>query len=308
MLIDFMDRTQQQWLHYIQELEKLHRKGALIPSTSCDTQDFQEPDLRDGYDIILCSPHPDDEALTSSLILRLQQTGVYTLNLAITLGSDTDKKTTRLAELKNSCRILDFDTTPVISPLAFPSLTIEEKQDSPETWTEKVNILADHFNRFLPRLVACPHKHDGHPTHSAANELVMEAAQEYSSASGNSLLMVETEFWYPMRAPNLLLGVRPDEAATSIAALSCHKSQISRNPYHLRLPARYMDTVRRGSEICSYGSPAPDFLFGELYRVSCVMNGVRHGAQNTLHVIPPEKGLSLDALDKLYNFSDQTSN
>ncbi len=302
-----MAETQQQWLHYIRELEKLHREGARIPSAPCDKQDLQEPDLRDRYDIILCSPHPDDETLTSSLILRLQQTGVHTLNLALTLGSDTEKKSTRLAELKNSCRILAFDTMPVVPPFAFPRLSIDEKQNSPETWAEKINILADHFNRFRPRLVTCPHKHDGHPAHSAANQLVLEAAQEYSSGSGNSLLMVETEFWHPMRAPNLLLGVRPDEAATSLAALSCHKSQISRNPYHLRLPARYIDTVRRGSEIYSYGSPAPDFLFGELYRISYVANGVRHIAENTFHLITPEKGLSLNALDKLYNFSAQRS-
>ena len=45
-----------------------------------------------------------------------------------------------------------------------------------------------------------------------------------------------------------------------------HKGEVSRNPYHLRLPAWYMDQVRRGSErVLGAGTEAATAVFGQLY-------------------------------------------
>lgn len=296
-----MDSIQQQWLEYLRQHERLLHQGENIPRPD-DDADRQQRSIKESYDIILCSPHPDDETLTASLALRLQQKNASILNLAMTLGSDTHLKKHRLAELEQACTVLGFDCLPVTPPLAF-SLPATGG-DINRRWDEKVTLLKSHFNRLAPRLVICPHEDDGHPTHCSVNRLVMEAALSYSLTVDYPLLIAETEFWHPMRAPNLLLGIRLKEAAAQLTALGCHASQIDRHPYHLRQAARHMDSVRRGAEISGYGSQPPEFLFGELYRISSVRNGARVKAAETFHTINPERGLSIDDLEKLYTLTD----
>jgi hypothetical protein len=81
-------------------------------------------------------------------------------------------------------------------------------------------------------------------------------------------LALETEFWGAMKTPNLLVESSPRDLIDLITALSCHVGEVKRNPYHLRLPAWLMDNVRRGGELVGgQGGPAPDFLFGTLYRM-----------------------------------------
>jgi hypothetical protein len=56
--------------------------------------------------------------------------------------------------------------------------------------------------------------------------------------------------------------------------LTCHRGEIERNPYHLRLPAWMMDNVRRGSEIIqNKETSTPDFAFGSLYEWQLIKKG-----------------------------------
>ena len=75
--------------------------------------------------------------------------------------------------------------------------------------------------------------------------------------------------------------------AILLAGLRQHVGEVSRNPYHLRLPGWLSDNVRRGSEILAgAGSTAADFAYGTLYRRS------RGGADPGSAIIPPSGQIS----------------
>ena len=59
------------------------------------------------------------------------------------------------------------------------------------------------------------------------------------------------------------------EVADLLAALSYHKGELERNPFHIRMPSWMQDNVRRGGEVVGgQGGKAPDFNFATLYRIS----------------------------------------
>jgi hypothetical protein len=66
-----------------------------------------------------------------------------------------------------------------------------------------------------------------------------------------------------------MVGVSPEVEAMLVMATAEHGGEVSRNPYHLRHPARMIENVRLGAEtVGGQGGAAPDFPFAELYRVT----------------------------------------
>jgi hypothetical protein len=91
-----------------------------------------------------------------------------------------------------------------------------------------------------------------------------------------------------MTEPNLMLGRSPMMLAHLVMATAEHGSEVLRNPYHVTLPARLMDDVRRGSEILgSFGKESSPFLFAELYRLSAMKAPGQGTAVLAPQVIPP---------------------
>ena len=81
--------------------------------------------------------------------------------------------------------------------------------------------------------------------------------------------LIETEYWGQMPAPNLLVESSADQVADLLGALSHHKGELQRNPFHLRMPGWMQDNVRRGAEVVGgQGNAAPDFDFATLYSVN----------------------------------------
>jgi hypothetical protein len=114
------------------------------------------------------------------------------------------------------------------------------------------------------------------------------------------VLLAETEYWHPLAEPNLLLGLAPETIARLITALLCHQGEIGRNPYHLSLPARLMDNVRRGAEIMRHGDRGVQFPFAEIYRLSRLDRGrLRAIKRGMALTIPPEHNLTLNELQSL---------
>ncbi|HIJ77869.1 MAG: PIG-L family deacetylase [Desulfobulbaceae bacterium] len=249
-----------------------------------------------GKTILLCSPHPDDEALSGTLPLRLlKETGARVINIAITLGGRGDRRAARLAELEQACTILGFDNTVAVEPLAYAQVTGLSRGQDPKQWREMVAGVCSIFARLTPDLVLYPHGADCHPTHVGTHALVFEALQRYSRQAGCRVLTLESECWQPMAAPNLLVGVNGREVALMMAALAAHGGEVARNPYHLRLPARLMENVRRvGERLVGFGLRPPGFAFGEVYRLGLIRDGFQEFAPAS--ILPPEIVLSWQGL------------
>lgn len=248
--------------------------------------------------MLLCSPHPDDELLTGALPYRLlRQTGLAVGNLIITLGSDPRRREERRAEVAAACGAIGFAWQLVLPPLAFSEVTPRARAAQATAWAEKVAILARHFDRLCPALVLCPHAEDGHQTHRGVHLLVLEALALHSAGHDRAILLVESEFWQPMAEPNLMVGIAPEDAARLLAALTQHRGELRRNPYHLRQPARWMDNVRRGGELLGgYGGGGADFPFAELYRLSCFRQGEQRPWSRGSLLLAPDQRLELAAL------------
>jgi N-acetylglucosamine malate deacetylase 1 len=285
------------WLEYVVESVKAMERGADIPIGP--SSESLNPELRPAAEapkVIVCSPHPDDEALIGALPLRLRtENGANVVDCAITLGSNAGQKKRRKRELESACRVLGFrllipETDS--GPLGFDHINQDTRQNHSKEWAAKVEILAEVFAREKPDAVFAPHAEDFNTTHIGTHFLAAEALTAYLKKSGRAPLpFFETEFWHQMFAPNLMVGVAEETVATQLMATAEHGGEVSRNPYHLRFPGRMIDNVRRGSEVVGgQGGPARAFPFAELYNVSFATNeGINRSRAKGLTIAPEEK-------------------
>lgn len=239
--------------------------------------------------LLLCSPHPDDEVLTGALPLRLlREQGARVINLAMTLGTDPSRQSARWQELAGACAVVGFECQRFFAP---PGFELKAGAGG-KGWSAAVKGLVELFEGLHPNLVFFPHGQDHHPAHVETHRLVCAALAMFTARQTLSVKAVETEYWRPMAAPNLLVGVSAEDLARLLAAVVCHRGEIARNPYHLTCPARLMDCVRRGAEMVRSPTPArPDFIFADLYRLSVW----RHGRRRTVTLADgwfgPDQGL-----------------
>ncbi len=298
------------WLEYVVESVKAMERGADIPIGPSSGPLHPPAEWRPVAStpkIIVCSPHPDDEALIGALPLRLRaEAGANVVDCAITFGSNAGQKERRKRELESACRVLGFrllipesDT----GPLGFDHVNQDARRNRPKEWAAKVEILADIFAREKPDAVFAPHAEDFNTTHIGTHFLAAEALAAYLKNSGRDPVpFFETEFWHQMFAPNLMVGVSAETVAVQLMATAEHGGEVSRNPYHLRLPGRMIDNVRRGSEVVGgQGGPARAFPFAELYNVSFVtISGIVSSRAKGL-TIGPEERLDLNLIVKHFS-------
>ncbi|MCC5807388.1 MAG: PIG-L family deacetylase [Opitutales bacterium] len=215
---------------------------------------------------VIFSPHPDDECIVGGLPLRLRrESGWRVINVAVTLGSLQSRRAERMAELEEACARLGFELVPA-GDGGLEAVRLETRRNRPHHWTHAVNAVGTVLLEHRPAAVFLPHAVDGNPTHMGVHALVRHAL--HRTGAGLRCLAVETEFWSPMEDPNCLVESSADDVARLVEALACHRGEVSRNPYHLRLPAWLMDNVRRvGERLGGAGSRPPDFLFGTPYGI-----------------------------------------
>ena len=214
--------------------------------------------------IAIVSPHPDDECIVGALPLRLRREAGYdVLNIAATLGSNVARRDERWTELTHACHVLDFATVDPAFTDRLP-LHLKRREIEPQTWQRDVERLAEVFDACRPAIVMCPHALDGSASHIGTYALTLDALARY----GKPTWFVQSEFWGTMAAPNLLVELSAGDVATLLRALVCHRKEVERNPYHLRLTSWLADSVRRGGEtIFGAGLEPPSYDFGAIYRV-----------------------------------------
>ncbi len=215
---------------------------------------------------LLFSPHPDDECLTGALALNLKRMhGWRVVNVAVTLGSRAARRRARLTELRAACARLAFELI-LPAPGGLTGIHPAARRERPAAWARAVARMGSILRRCRPMLVCLPHAADGHPTHAGVHWLVMDALR--SMPAEFACRLAETEFWRPMRRPNLMLPVGETDAADLLAALLAHRGELRRNPYHRRWPAWLLDNARRGAELVGgAGAAAPEIPFAVLYRI-----------------------------------------
>jgi hypothetical protein len=71
-----------------------------------------------------------------------------------------------------------------------------------------------------------------------------------------------------MYNPDLMVELDEQMVSDIVTALTFHVGEVNTNPYHLSLPAWFIDNTRRGSELVGgQGAKAPNFIFSTLYRL-----------------------------------------
>lgn len=203
--------------------------------------------------VMILSPHPDDECIVGSLALRLQkENNAHIVNVAVTLGSNEKRQKARLKELEAACEMLEMEI-----------VTLSED------WTKKRKELKSLIQKYQPQIILAPHLKDHHPTHIKTGQLLKKVVD-----SKSNFIVAWTEFWGQLEKPNALVEVPEKLLSLQMEALAKHVGEVSRNPYHLRLPAWMMDSVRRGSEVISgKGAAAPLIPYGVLYQIQTVKKG-----------------------------------
>ena len=216
--------------------------------------------------VLIFSPHPDDECITGGLALRLQREARWNVvNVAVTLGSNRARQAARRRELQNACAALGLKLI-VPGERGLEHISPESRAKNPARWRAAVETVAGIVAEQKPRVIFVPHENDVHPTHVGAHLLVLDALKMLPRSF--TCFVVETEFWGQMAHPNLLVEIGAKDLTDLIAALSFHAGEVKRNAYHARLPAWMLDNVRRGAELVGgRGAKAPNFTFATIYRL-----------------------------------------
>ncbi len=267
------------WLRFVQANIKAMESGKRIgvgPSVKPLVAPAVKPRKALPLKVVICAPHPDDEALIGALALRLrQECGAHVTDCAITLGSIVGQRPRRLRELKSACTALGFALVVANSPEGFDQVNLLNRKNHPGEWAAKVRALSTIFDQGNPDVVFAPHADDFNTSHIGTHHLAVEALGDYQQRTGRGPIpFIETEFWHENSRPNLMVGISPRDEAKLIMATAEHGGEVRRNAYHLRHPARLIENVRLGAEVVGgQGGAAPDFPFAELYRVVFMSGG-----------------------------------
>jgi len=215
---------------------------------------------------LVFSPHPDDECVVGALPLRLlRELKMNVINVAVTLGSRRDRQMERLRELRHACDYLGFGLIQTAES-GLEKINPKSRKQDPAQWDHAVQIVAGIIADHQPHVIFMPHENDWNSTHIGTHFLVADALRTLPESFCSWIC--HTEFWAPMDNPNLMIEISVADLADLLAALSFHVGEVSRNPYHLRLPAWMQDNVRRGGELVGgQGGEPPNFNFAILYRL-----------------------------------------
>lgn len=254
------------YLPFVTAFEQLLERGRTLQPVP-QTAPLLPAVAQDAPVCLLFSPHPDDEVITGGLPWRLRrQDGWRIINVAVTLGSNTERRAARWSELAQCCSRLGFDLLSASGEhhTGLERIGPQTPAREPGHWALAVQRIADILLQFRPRVLVCPHDNDGHAAHIGTHQLVMDALRSVGGRVQPHVVL--TEYWNTQPSPGLMVQLSAQDVAELVGALSLHVGEVSRNPYHLTLPAGCIDAVRRGAErVGAPGAQAPGFTFATLY-------------------------------------------
>ena len=228
----------------------------------------KRPALSAGAPVVLVmAPHPDDECIMGAWPLRLmREAGMRVVDVAVTLGSNQERRAGRWAELQAACGWLGFGLE-LSAPGGLEAINPHTRQNSPGLWQGAVPVIVRILERHQPRAVFFPTNWMPTPRIAGHYHLVMDALRACRRIS--PVISWKPSFGRRMPKPNVMVESGLDGVADLISALALHVGEVQRNPYHVGLPAWLQDNVRRGAELVGgQGGAAPDYAFATLYRLS----------------------------------------
>ena len=211
---------------------------------------------------IIVSPHPDDESLMGGLPYRLSRENDWQIvNVAVTLGSNKDRRAARKEELSKACAILHFSCV-LLEEQGSEKVNAASREADPPAWAVKTERLARIIDTLRPRAVFMPHADEVQSTHVGTYLLGMDALARLSAAFEAHVVL--TEYWQPMLEPNLAVGLGERIVSKLLSAAACHEGETVRNAYDRRFPAMLIDAVRRSERIGGSQTLLPDMDFAQL--------------------------------------------
>jgi LmbE family N-acetylglucosaminyl deacetylase len=222
--------------------------------------------------VLIFSPHPDDECIIGALPLRLlRQDKMRVINVAVTQGSKKERQAERFEELKRACDFIGYELIQTV-PNGLERVNAKTREQDTAFWQRSVSIIAEILRKTAPKIIFVPHEQDWNSSHIGTHFLVTDALK--TLGSDFTCCVVETEYWGANHRPNLMVQSTPEEVSDLVAGTSFHVGEVTRNPFHLFLPAWMQENVRRGSELVGgQGEAAPDWTFATLYRLRRWRNG-----------------------------------
>ena len=184
--------------------------------------------------------------------LRMQEEwGARVTVVPFSYGSNVSRKAARAQELKEAVAVLGFDLFDPRKNSAMEKLTSAEFLEA----VKKID----------PEIIISPHAEDRHPAHIEAHLL----AASVVSFAQSKIRWIQTEYWQAAVTPNFFVPLSTAHVVKIGEALMKHTGEVSRNPYHLSLPAWYMDQARRAQELISsgMGGIGSTFIFGQILKL-----------------------------------------
>lgn len=259
------------YFNYAKSFLELVSEGKKLPyGQASPCRNITEPES-DSPIALLLSPHPDDECIIGGLPLRLaRENGFRIVNLALTLGSNSERRKERLKEVREACSWIGFEFILFMSK-GLNKIHTKTREKDPLLWQSMVEELKRIISDLNPSVIFFPNARDWNLTHLGVRALALDSLSEMKEISPT---LIETEYWGQIPEPNLLVESSLQDVSDLLTALSHHQGELERNPFHLRFPAWLQDNVRRGAELVGgQGKEAPEFGFATLYRVSRMHNG-----------------------------------
>jgi LmbE family N-acetylglucosaminyl deacetylase len=252
-------------------LRLLHEPLA-APDISADPLSTALPKRDTGHSCaLLLSPHPDDECLMGALPLRLRRERNWqVVNVAVTLGSNVDRRAERAKELAKACAVLDFQSV-LSEKEGFSDITLAAQALDAAAWAKKVERITKIIADIRPQVLFMPHAEDRHATHIGAHFLGMDALAKMPKDFACAVVL--TEYWSPLAEPNTMIGIGEGEMSALMSALACHVGEVTRNAYDRRFPSYLIDTVRRGERLSGAGKKAPAMDFAQMVQLGVWLGG-----------------------------------
>lgn len=267
---------------FVDQYERLYRDGKKIQMGGF-ARTAKPQIAADAPHVLIFSPHPDDECIIGALPFRLlRQSKMRVINVAVTQGSNKARQAARLEELKKACDFMGYELIQTREN-GLERVNPKTREQDPAFWKGLVNRVAEILQQTKPKVIFVPHEQDWNSSHIGTHHLVTDALKTLPL----SCYTVETEYWGQNNRPNLMVQSTAEDVADMVAGTSFHVGEVTRNPFHLFLPAWMQENVRRGSEIVGgQGEAAPDWTFATLYRLRRWRNGALEEVMEKGRLLP----------------------